>query len=147
MADSGSLVFAVLATAGLWVWTRRARRGDRVRDASGSKNGIVKRASRTVIAALSATLGFVFFSSAVGLMMAGVAIFAGQIVDWLRWARWEERAAAEIFTWLGQPYPVVTWQGVQRILDFVFGGPLTVALFLAGAVVMVFATIVVEDRG
>lgn len=150
MADAGNLVLAVLMTAGAWVWARRAGRADRARassrDGSGEKDGILKRASRKVAAALSVILGFIFFSSALGLMMWGTAVLAGQVIGWLRWARWEERSAAEIFAWLGQPYPMVTWQGVQRILDFTFDAPLAIVLFFTGVAVLLFASIVVDER-
>jgi hypothetical protein len=61
-----------------------------------------------------------FFAVAgIACALVGLLIFVGQIIAWLRIAEWRPFSVAALLYGLGipEPHPVVSWVGLQKIID------------------------------
>jgi hypothetical protein len=72
--------------------------------------------------------GYVF---PIGLiaMLGTPAVWAYQILYWLRYGSWKAITVSDALRWGGLSEPHFAWGGVQKISDFLMAAPFSVAWF------------------
>lgn len=68
----------------------------------------------------------------VGTVVISVGILAWQAFQWLEFGIWLEVPAHYALDYFQLPYPVVSWVGVQKMIDGFLQWPLSVAIFVVG---------------
>lgn len=70
------------------------------------------------------------------IMFGGVGTVCFQCVLWLRDGFWTPYSLWTPWNWLELPYPWVEWNGIQKIVVGIIDQPMSAALVLIGAVVL-----------
>jgi hypothetical protein len=75
------------------------------------------------------------------LILIGPAILAWQGYSWLRTGIWTALPISKAFQYFEWPIPSTSWLGLQKIIDWIFEIPTSVAVFILSFVIMVFCAI------
>jgi ABC-type cobalamin transport system permease subunit len=75
------------------------------------------------------------------LMLIGPAILAWQGYSWLKTGIWTALPISKTFTYFEWPMPSTNWLGLQKIIDWVFDIPTSLAVFVLSFIVMVICAI------
>ncbi|MFI5012971.1 MAG: hypothetical protein ACHQAY_11560 [Hyphomicrobiales bacterium] len=67
------------------------------------------------------------------LLLAAAAIVGYQALEWLFYGDWPSFAIVDLITATGRQLPVMQWQVLQRVVDFLSLTPLSAVLAFIGA--------------
>jgi ABC-type cobalamin transport system permease subunit len=76
------------------------------------------------------------------LILIGPSTLAWQGYSWLRTGIWTALPISKAFQYFEWPIPITSWLGLQKIIDWIFDIPTSVAVFVLSFIVMVFCAIV-----
>jgi len=74
-----------------------------------------------------------------GPIFFGPAVLCWQVFQWLKTGEWYPVPVSKILDWNQLRYPDLEWRGLQKIVDYLFGLPLSFVSFIAA--VGIFATV------
>jgi hypothetical protein len=74
----------------------------------------------------------------VGLLvfLCGIGFLGVDCLNWLRTGDWSATSIWTAWIWIGGPYPIIEWRGVQKIVLWLMDLPLSAVLILAGLLIM-----------
>jgi ABC-type cobalamin transport system permease subunit len=75
------------------------------------------------------------------LILIGPAIFAWQGYNWLRTGIWMALPVSRTFNYFEWPLPSTSWLGLQKIIDWIFDIPTSVAVFALTFIVAIICAI------
>jgi hypothetical protein len=82
------------------------------------------------------------------VILIGPAILGWQTYGWLRTGVWTALPISKTFTYFEWPVPSTSWLGLQKMLDWVFDIPTSLAAFLISLLVLVLcamAQVLIEN--
>jgi hypothetical protein len=76
------------------------------------------------------------------VLLAGPAILAWQGYSWLRTGIWTALPISKTFAYFELPVPSTNWLGLQRIIDWIFDIPSSLAVFVLSFIVVIICALV-----
>jgi len=76
------------------------------------------------------------------LLLPGPALLVWQAYRWLKDGYWTEVPASTALTYMGCPLPMVSWIGLQKIIDWLLDIPTSLILFVLSIIVVAICAMI-----
>jgi hypothetical protein len=76
------------------------------------------------------------------LLLPGPALLVWQAYRWLKDGYWTEVPASTALTYMGCPLPMVSWIGLQKIIDWLLDIPTSLILFGLSIIVVAICAMI-----